>query len=319
MSSSKSLIVQIKSLSKELSNKVLSSSTKTDDNDTTTASTVAAVDCLELLQSLESITTTTTTTATNTTKLKSNEIKKTKMTIVILNETKIGVTLNKLLKSFRRLNRSDNDGCIHWKECMDISQRMLSSWKDTVKEEREKGSTTYEDNDVCNSNKDDDDDGNKKAKLPTSVTNYRSRLVLHKKEMYKDPPALPPSSIVIESTYCPLPKRDKKSGELSFVLSTEQQKSEKMKEYIKDFKPNRTPEEIIRAGSFGGTYFRPIVSSVTNVRYIPSNVLKDTVESEWIANLDKKTMLTSSTYNASVNKYKVKCGGSLGMWESSGR
>ena len=240
------------------------------------------------------------------------------MTIVILNETKIGVTLNKLLKSFRRFNRSDNDGCKHWKECIDISQRMLSSWKDTVKEEREKGSTTYEDNDVNSNKDDDDDDGNKKAKLPTSVTNYRSRLVLHKKEMYKDPPALPPSSIVIESTYCPLPKRDKKSGELSFVLSTEQQKSQKMKEYIKDFKPNRTPEEIMRAGSFGGTYFRPIVSSVTNVRYIPSNVLKETVESEWIANLDKKTMLTSSTYNASVNKYKVKCGGSLGMWESSG-
>mmetsp|Transcript_22066 Transcript_22066/g.51900 ORF Transcript_22066/g.51900 Transcript_22066/m.51900 type:complete len:124 (-) Transcript_22066:95-466(-) len=28
--------------------------------------------------------------------------------------------------------------------------------------------------------------------------------------------------------------------------------------------------------------------------------------------------LTSSTYRNNINKYRVKCGGSLGMWESSG-
>ena len=30
-----------------------------------------------------------------------------------------------------------------------------------------------------------------------------------------------------------------------------------------DFRPNLSPEEIFRAGSFGGTYWRPISSSVT--------------------------------------------------------
>lgn len=30
-----------------------------------------------------------------------------------------------------------------------------------------------------------------------------------------------------------------------------------------DFKPNLTPKEVLQAGSFGGTYFRPIYSSVT--------------------------------------------------------
>jgi hypothetical protein len=30
-----------------------------------------------------------------------------------------------------------------------------------------------------------------------------------------------------------------------------------------DFRPNMTPKEILQAGSFGGTYFRPIQSSVT--------------------------------------------------------
>lgn len=30
-----------------------------------------------------------------------------------------------------------------------------------------------------------------------------------------------------------------------------------------DFKPNLTPKEVLQAGSFGGTYFRPIKSSIT--------------------------------------------------------
>ena len=30
-----------------------------------------------------------------------------------------------------------------------------------------------------------------------------------------------------------------------------------------DFKPNLTPKEVLQSGSFGGTYFRPISSSVT--------------------------------------------------------
>ena len=32
-----------------------------------------------------------------------------------------------------------------------------------------------------------------------------------------------------------------------------------------DFKPNMTPKEVLQAGSFGGTYFRPIFSSVTGI------------------------------------------------------
>ena len=30
-----------------------------------------------------------------------------------------------------------------------------------------------------------------------------------------------------------------------------------------EFRPNMTPKEVLQAGSFGGTYFRPIHSSVT--------------------------------------------------------
>ena len=35
----------------------------------------------------------------------------------------------------------------------------------------------------------------------------------------------------------------------------------------KEFRPNMTPKEVLQAGSFGGTYFRPIKSSVTGLKY----------------------------------------------------
>jgi len=130
--------------------------------------------------------------------------------------------------------------------------------------------------------------------------------------MYKDPPVLPPSNIIIESSKYPLPKRNK-DGELVFVAG----KDESIRPLLKDFHPNRSPEEVLRAGSFGGTYFRPIASAVTNVRYGSKKVLEDTVEKEWIAGVPMNN-LTSVKYQNHVNKFKVKCGGSLGMWESSG-
>ena len=34
-----------------------------------------------------------------------------------------------------------------------------------------------------------------------------------------------------------------------------------------DFKPNLTPREIFELGSFGGTYWRPIYSSITKKKY----------------------------------------------------
>ena len=32
----------------------------------------------------------------------------------------------------------------------------------------------------------------------------------------------------------------------------------------KDFKPNLSPRQMFKLGSFGGTYWRPIYSNITN-------------------------------------------------------
>ncbi|EKU22710.1 hypothetical protein NGA_0037902, partial [Nannochloropsis gaditana CCMP526] len=82
-----------------------------------------------------------------------------------------------------------------------------------------------------------------------------------------------------------------------------------------EFLPNLTPKEVLRAGSFGGGYFRPIHSSVTGEDY--SDAHKE-FPSDWFEGLDMKRMITSKTYRPDINTYGVKCGGSLEMWESSG-
>lgn len=149
--------------------------------------------------------------------------------------------------------------------------------------------------------------------LPKSVSNYLNRLKNDKKELYKNPPVMPPPKIVVEDAFVKEPTRDKKTGRLTFPAG----KDPLLAKLLNDFHPNQTPAEVLRAGAFGGTYFRTIRSSVNNTTYSGNAVLADTIPNEWIKGIDKKTMLTSSTYRADVNRYKVKCGGSLGMWEVS--
>eukprot|EP00041_Stephanoeca_diplocostata_P029510 m.872913 g.872913 ORF g.872913 m.872913 type:complete len:312 (-) comp23572_c1_seq13:162-1097(-) len=83
-----------------------------------------------------------------------------------------------------------------------------------------------------------------------------------------------------------------------------------------DFRPNLTPEQIIRLGAFGGTYWRPITSGVTGQSY--SECWKE-FPKEWHDGVPQSHICRSwKQYNTAVNRYGVKCGGSLDMWESSG-
>ena len=83
------------------------------------------------------------------------------------------------------------------------------------------------------------------------------------------------------------------------------------------FRPNRSPAEVMQAGAFGGTYFRPIRSAVLPGVKFGDEVWKQ-FPAEWFAGLDPATRVKSSTYRADVNKYRVKSGASLEEWENSG-
>tara|TARA_B100001094_G_scaffold101113_1_gene97277 strand:- start:3391 stop:3933 length:543 start_codon:yes stop_codon:yes gene_type:complete len=84
----------------------------------------------------------------------------------------------------------------------------------------------------------------------------------------------------------------------------------------KEFKPNKTPKQVLREGSFGGTYFRPIYSSITKRKYT-KKVIQEYPKS-WFQGIDIEKSIISPKYDKKVNKYKVKCGSSLEMWEESG-
>ena len=69
-----------------------------------------------------------------------------------------------------------------------------------------------------------------------------------------------------------------------------------------DFGANKTSVETIREGAFGGTYLRDIYPSVTGKRY-----KKSWKQFNQLKNIDQK-FYCLDYYNASVNKYGVKCG-----------
>ena len=80
-----------------------------------------------------------------------------------------------------------------------------------------------------------------------------------------------------------------------------------------DFTPNLTPREIFKLGSFGGTYWRPIYSSVTN-KYYKNKYLK--YPKFWWKNISKNCLTNKWTdYNKNINKYNVKVGTTLEFWE----
>ncbi|KAI4166513.1 MAG: hypothetical protein LQ343_007988 [Gyalolechia ehrenbergii] len=82
-----------------------------------------------------------------------------------------------------------------------------------------------------------------------------------------------------------------------------------------DFTPNKSPEEMLREGCFGGSYFRPLYS-----RHLGITVADDYKElpPAWIDGVDVNKFLTSPEYNPDVNKFKVSCGQSIEEWEAAG-
>ena len=96
-----------------------------------------------------------------------------------------------------------------------------------------------------------------------------------------------------------VPKRNSK-GEYTF------------KDYP-EFRPNLSPKEIFEYGSFGGTYWRPIKSSITGKKY--ENVHLKYPKSWWINVPKEHLILPWDKYDKSINKYNVKVGTTLEFWE----
>jgi len=135
-----------------------------------------------------------------------------------------------------------------------------------------------------------------------------------------DSPPPPKVSKSTPSKTTPAASKTSKSSKSSKLVKphdgSKNSKGELVFDDVPDFRPNRTPKEVLQAGSFGGTYFRPIYSSVTKKNYGPE-VYKELPE-DWLKGLNIKTQVASPNYDVNKNKFKVKCGGSLEMWETSG-
>ncbi|RDW65611.1 hypothetical protein BP5796_10303 [Coleophoma crateriformis] len=82
-----------------------------------------------------------------------------------------------------------------------------------------------------------------------------------------------------------------------------------------EFLPNKSPEEIMREGCFGGSYFRPLRSKALGITISDD---WEEIPAAWREGLDVATYLTSETYDPEVNKYGVKCGQSIEEWEAAG-
>ena len=80
------------------------------------------------------------------------------------------------------------------------------------------------------------------------------------------------------------------------------------------FRPNLTPREMFQLGSFGGTYWRPIQSSVTKKNH--KNPHKKYPKSWWKGIPEEN--LSSSECDIKKNKYGVRVGTSLDFWEDKG-
>lgn len=153
------------------------------------------------------------------------------VSLALLESSKIGKLLSKATRALKRHHRtaSNNEESKMWQTALTMATTLLEKWKSAASDE-EKSKKVMK-------TKDTNGPG-----LPKTVAEYRTRLVTQKKELFKDPPVLPPMRIRVEPTKSAPPKRDKKTGALSFMSGEDSS----IDNLLKDFHPNRTPEGKFR-------------------------------------------------------------------------
>lgn len=81
-----------------------------------------------------------------------------------------------------------------------------------------------------------------------------------------------------------------------------------------EFRPNLTPRQIFKMGSFGGTYWRPIDSAVTGKHHANRHLKYD-----FLQDIPDRLMTKPwEEYDVNINKYGVKVGQTLEAWEKAG-
>ena len=84
-----------------------------------------------------------------------------------------------------------------------------------------------------------------------------------------------------------------------------------------EFTPNLTPRQVLKLGSFGGTYWREIYSSVIEKNLKDQH--KTPVFNGWWKGIPEDHMTRPfDDYDVSINKFKVKVGTTLEFWETKG-
>ncbi len=81
------------------------------------------------------------------------------------------------------------------------------------------------------------------------------------------------------------------------------------------FRPTLSPEEVLRAGAFGGGYFRTIASRVTGRVHVDA---WRELPAAWVAGLVPAKALAAPRYDPAANKYGVRSGQDLRDWEEQG-
>jgi hypothetical protein len=78
-----------------------------------------------------------------------------------------------------------------------------------------------------------------------------------------------------------------------------------------EFRPNKSPRQMFKAGVFGGTYWRPITSKVTKKYYVNAH---KTLPKSWWKGIPV-CKLVATKCDKTINKYGVTSGTSLDAWE----
>ena len=110
-------------------------------------------------------------------------------------------------------------------------------------------------------------------------------------------------------------KSKAQSKEKAKASSPAKKEADKLKELQRTFKPNLKPYQVLKMGSFGGTYWRPIYSGETDKSLKKQKLENQHLKYNWDLP-DEILTKPYGEYDKNINKYKVKVGQTLANWEA---